>query len=172
MQHNHVQPVPGIYTITNKVNGKLYVGSAKDLRKRCRGHINALVANRHANPKLQRSFNKYGRENFEFKVQCVVQPELLSFYEQRFLDMLDSVNIGYNIDKVAGRTSFSGYKHSAETKAKIAAAVLKNGSCFQGRRHSLETRAKIAEANRGRKMSEKTRAAFSQNWGKTPQNQE
>lgn len=59
---------PGIYTITNRKNGKTYVGQALNIRKRWSGHIYSLKLNSHRNRHLQNSWNKNGREVFDFAV--------------------------------------------------------------------------------------------------------
>jgi group I intron endonuclease len=58
----------GIYSITNKVNGKIYIGQSKNISDRMLEHIRDLKSNRHVNWHLQRAFNKYGIENFKFDV--------------------------------------------------------------------------------------------------------
>lgn len=50
----------GIYYITNTINGKFYVGSSKNIKKRWARHIRDLNNNNHHNIYLQRSCNKYG----------------------------------------------------------------------------------------------------------------
>lgn len=56
-----------IYLITNKVNGKTYVGSTKDYIKRQNQHFYSLNSGKHHNVYLQRTFNKYGNV-FEFSI--------------------------------------------------------------------------------------------------------
>lgn len=61
--------VSGIYTITNKVTGKLYIGESLDIYRRWHDeHIPQLRKNRHYNKELQNDFNKYGEENFVFEI--------------------------------------------------------------------------------------------------------
>ena len=57
-----------IYRIINKVNGKFYIGSTKDISKRWYQHCFALNNNTHYNTHLQNAWNKYGEENFEFEI--------------------------------------------------------------------------------------------------------
>ena len=64
----------GIYKIINKVNGKYYVGSTKDFNKRWLDHKSALIGNRHPNDKLQRAWNKYGQDKFEFVITESTDP--------------------------------------------------------------------------------------------------
>ena len=58
----------GIYKITNKVNGKFYIGSANNLKRRKWEHFCNLKHNKHCNKKLQYSYNKYSKENFKFEI--------------------------------------------------------------------------------------------------------
>lgn len=61
--------VSGIYTITNKVTGKLYIGESLDIYRRWhKEHIPKLRKDLHYNKELQNDFNKYGEENFEFEI--------------------------------------------------------------------------------------------------------
>jgi group I intron endonuclease len=54
--------------IINLQNNKIYIGSAvKFVKRRCQ-HLSYLRNNIHHSLRLQRSFNKYGEENFVFKV--------------------------------------------------------------------------------------------------------
>lgn len=91
----------GIYKIINTKNGKFYLGSAKNLQKRWRRHLNALGKNIHENLHLQRAFNKYGREFFEFQVVENCEISELLIREQYYLDLLTpwDITIGYNIGK-------------------------------------------------------------------------
>ena len=50
----------GIYQIKNTLNGKVYVGSAKDFEKRWKRHFKDLENGVHSSIKFQRSFNKHG----------------------------------------------------------------------------------------------------------------
>jgi hypothetical protein len=65
----------GIYQITNKVNGKFYIGQSRNISKRWRQHTGGLdkpdPLSRGSYP-LRAAFLKYGLEQFEFEVieQC------------------------------------------------------------------------------------------------------
>ena len=45
--------ISGIYKITNKVDGKFYIGSSKNLHKRWLSHRSELRRNHHCNQHLQ-----------------------------------------------------------------------------------------------------------------------
>ena len=59
----------GIYQIKNIINGKLYIGQTKDrFIERYWNHTWKLRNGTHENKHLQKSFIKYGEDNFEFSV--------------------------------------------------------------------------------------------------------
>jgi len=88
----------GIYKITNMVNKKFYIGSAKDFRKRFRSHVfNFNHGNN--NKYLYRASQKYGVDNFIMSIIEFCPIENLLDREQFYLDLLKPYNrnIGYNI---------------------------------------------------------------------------
>lgn len=94
-----------IYQIKNNKDGKIYIGSAVDRRKRFSLHRYQLRRNKHANNFLQRAWNKHGEHNFEFQVLEMVVPDNLIEREQYYLDTLQPfAPNGYNICKIAGST--------------------------------------------------------------------
>lgn len=90
----------GIYTITNIVNNKMYIGYAKNLRTREKTHMSNLRYNKHPNSHLQDSVNKYGIENFLFEVLEYCAEEYLCALEHYWCNILDTHNRekGYNIE--------------------------------------------------------------------------
>ena len=78
----------GVYIITNKVNGKFYIGSGRSIFSRWFNHTCYLVKDNHINYKLQRAVNKYGLENFKFEILELTQPIGLNAREQYYLDTL------------------------------------------------------------------------------------
>ena len=57
-----------IYTITNTANGRIYIGSSKDVKKRWMVHKYDLNNNCHINPRLLDDWNLFSEAAFEFKV--------------------------------------------------------------------------------------------------------
>lgn len=78
----------GVYRITNKNNGKFYIGSSRSIFSRWFNHTCDLKNNNHTNYKLQRAFNKYGMKSFTFEVVELHEPEGLNKREQYYLDTL------------------------------------------------------------------------------------
>jgi group I intron endonuclease len=116
----------GIYKITCKINGKLYIGSAVNLYKRWRSrHLPSLRKNTHHNRYLQAAWNKYGENAFECKtIENCAKPDLIA-REQYWIDALNAADAqyGYNVAPVAGSTL--GVPQSARCKAAILRAKSK-----------------------------------------------
>lgn len=163
-----------IYSITNMVNGKCYVGSSVSMTQRINRHFNHLRNGIHYNQKLQRAFDKYGEWAFEVRQidECFVSER--ASCESAWIERLNSTVRGYNIcplgmsvrgaaqseEHVARRVaSKKGYKHSDETRAKLSAKAKARG---KGAHLSTpEMYAKIALARTGSKHSDETKAKLS-----------
>lgn len=79
----------GIYKIINVKNKKFYIGSSINIEKRKYHHINSLRKDKHFNRHLQRAFNKYGEEWFEFSIiEKEVELDKLTEREQYYIDTL------------------------------------------------------------------------------------
>ena len=119
----------GVYKIQNTVNGKFYIGSTSwDFKKRWRRHKYLLRNNKHDNPHLQYSWNKYGEVNFKFEIIEICNSTDCFVREQHYLDTLHPQ---YNILTNAG--TVRGYRHTAATKAIIGAASTgKNNAAYSG----------------------------------------
>lgn len=105
----------GIYRIRNIINNKCYIGSSIDIRRRFYEHKHKLKFNKHPSYYLQRSYNKYKKENFTYEVIEILDDfNKLIEREQYYIDTL---NPEYNLCRKAGNTL--GFKHSEETKKKF-----------------------------------------------------
>lgn len=154
----------GIYQITNKANGEFYIGSARSFEQRCYGHAKSLRKNKHHNIRLQRSWNKYGEESFEFKELLSCDTKDLIMYEQICIDGLKPE---YNIAKIAG--SCLGTKRADEVKVRQSAARKGEGNPMYGRKHSEETKRKMLEfslseknPHRGKTISDEQKKKLSE----------
>lgn len=84
----------GIYRIKNLKNKKCYYGSSKNIEKRWRTHLNNLKNGKHHNIHLQRSWDKYGEDNFVFELVEECNETILLELEQKYLDLNPEFNIG------------------------------------------------------------------------------
>jgi len=138
----------GTYQIRNVLNGKLYIGSAKNFQNRWMCHQNALRKQKHHSIKLQRAWNKHGEEAFVFEVISRL-PSEMSYHErlvqeQLLLDALKPHKVGYNISGLARGVALFGSANS-----------------FFGKTHSPEVRERLRQARNGKRLSEGTRKKIS-----------
>lgn len=153
----------GIYEIVNLVNGKRYIGSARNIGLRWRRHCSRLRAGQHHSRHLQAAWGKYGEDSFECRPILVCKIADLITYEQI---AFDAFSPEYNVNPRAA--SSLGRRFTEETKAKIAAKAV-------GRKcppRSAEHRAKLSAANKGRAKSPEHIAALQRGRAKRVYTQE
>lgn len=111
-----------IYTITNKILNKFYVGASINFNNRVRKHKSHLKNGTHANPYLQIEWNKYGEDNFSFEVLEKVENKYLYSQENFWANMLSSHSreCGYNIKPTS---PFKTGCNAQETKNKISLSL-------------------------------------------------
>lgn len=151
-----------IYSITNKVNNKKYIGCTNDYNLRIKRHKSELRGNYHYNEHLQRAWNKYGGKLFSFQIlkkinECTY--EELYKEEIKYIAKYGTFNgEGYNQTK--GGEGLKGIKRSEETRRKMSKAkigkklteehkkkISKNNGCYwKGKTLPEEIRQKIREA--------------------------
>lgn len=96
----------GIYKITNKVNGKVYIGQSKNLENRKLEHFYNM---KQRNQALYTAMRKYGIENFEFTVLQECDVELLDCLEVYYIGLYNSyLGGGYNMTTGGQGVSFKG----------------------------------------------------------------
>lgn len=170
----YMKMTSGIYKIINKVNGKYYVGSSKNIESRWKSHRYQLRRSCHKNIMLQNDYNR--GDEFEYMViesitlndidRCMkmyggmcklrrveyyikngmMLPAILLIAEQMYLD----------IAKKQRETNYQqcyqadGGELSDESRRKISESL-------KGREFSDEHKQRIGEANRNRVYSEVTR---------------
>jgi group I intron endonuclease len=128
-----------IYLVTNKLNGKQYVGQTTVARNKV-GH--GLI--------VTEAYKKHGKDNFNYEPICknINNRNTLNFIERFWIKVIDSrFPNGYNIE--AGGSNKGIVAES--TKEKLRVANL-------GKKVSNETKAKIALSSTGRYPSEETKA--------------
>ena len=80
----------GIYLITNRVNGKMYVGSAQHLMVRKSSHWSLLKHGKHSNPHLQRAYSKHGEAAFCFSILEYCSRSELVEREHWWMELLET----------------------------------------------------------------------------------
>ena len=136
-----LRPYGYIYKLTNKINGKCYIGQSINKPEKCRW-LNYRRLNCKGQPKLYNALKKYGPDNFTYEiVETGFNKDNLDFLEDTYEIWCNSIDNGYNI-----RRGGANGKMSEESKRKLSKSNI-------GRIISKETRQKISKANKGRKMS-------------------
>lgn len=140
----------GIYGIRNKINNKIYVGKTEmnfGDRKDC--HFASLRGGYHINPHLQKSFNKYGEDNFEFIVlyECKnnEDSDIVNGLEKKYIKLYKDKELAYNIGDGGDGGHNLGKHLSEETKRKIGD---KNRINMTGRKATIETKKKMSESQK------------------------
>lgn len=144
--------VCGVYKIVNKVTGQCYVGQSQRVKKRLKEHFRLLRGNKHTNPHLQNSYNKYGAKAFygAIEVECPDHGELDQL-ENAFLQgeaWFDEPTV-YNIADFA-KAPMRGKRHSEEVRERIRLG--RRASTFDYR--SPEYRATLSRAHMARFQSD------------------
>lgn len=135
--------------ITNKLNGKKYVGQTTfSAEHRMKEHIRLGNSLSRKYP-LYVDMNKYGVENFELSVlETDVSSDDLWELEQYYIAKYDTVSSGYNMTRGGG--GIVGYHHTDETKQHLHELVPIN----YDKMYTEERNKKISKALKGRKLSE------------------
>lgn len=135
----------GVYQILNTVNGKRYVGSTANLKKRQWSHWVNLRQGINS-PYLQNAWDKYGEKSFSFKVlEYVSNPKQLIKREQYYFDTLKPE---YNISPTAGNCL--GVKRTEEQKQRTSEVNIGNKHTL-GYRHTPKALRKMSKASMGNK---------------------
>ena len=107
----------GIYKITNKVNGKSYIGLSSNIEERFKKHRQMQ-----GEKVLYSAFQKYGIENFDFSIIELCSSELLSEREKYWIAYYDTYNNGYN-------ATLGGEGNCRINHQDVIQDFLKTGSC-------------------------------------------
>ena len=147
----------GIYSITNKSNGKMYIGKTEDrFIERYWNHRWKLKEKRHENKHLERSWNKYGSGNFEFNViHRLRENEEINELEKRYIERYGSNRNGYNM--TLGGEGAPGF-YLDENARKIIGE--KNRIHGIGRKVSEAAKQKMSKSSKRHSPSQKTLEAL------------
>lgn len=143
-----VDRICGIYMIRNILNNKVYIGKSVDIKRRWTNHKTNLDNNIHDNKHLQSSWNKYGKNCFDFSIVEECAESELNNREIYYIQFYRSYNslYGYNmtfggegcvpIDEIRIKMSESAKNRppvSEETRKKHRDRVSGEKNYFYGR---------------------------------------
>lgn len=99
----------GIYKITNKINGKVYIGQSIHIERRwkehCRQSTNSVISD---------AIKQYGKENFIFEVIEECNQEELNEKEEYYIQLYNSiVPNGYNVTEISN-TDYTSYAFTSK----------------------------------------------------------
>jgi group I intron endonuclease len=135
----------GIYQIVCLATGKSYVGQTRNSFRDRRGdHVRDLMKGTHKSTYLQNSWNKYGPENFQFRVL-----EIIFSDNQKDFDVREEHWFGVFRGKDRPVPEFNTNKTATPGPKNLVV--------------STETRAKLALAGQNREITEETRAKLRRN---------
>lgn len=154
-----------LYRITNRVDGKRYIGVAVCAQKRWREHRHRARSG--GGFKLHAAMRKHGIENFEMQVIATLPTDEEAKIAERIAIAIETPE--YNLTaggegvratpevraKISAKSA--GRKPSPETVAKLRAARLAQGY-IPPPTFTPEHRAKMRAAQLGKKQSEETKA--------------
>ena len=150
----------GVYKILNKVTGDFYIGSTSiSFSRRFTQHKSDLKKNKHRNIYLQRAYNKYGLNNFDFIIVEIIEDDSkILEREQFYLDLKPK----YNLATIAGNSA-KGRKLSPEEIERIRQRFIGKPSWNKGLKFSSESRKKMSESKKGKTSPNKGKTGISKN---------
>lgn len=176
-----MKPYGIIYKISNRVNGKVYIGQTiQPLKSRKKDHLNCIEKLSHL--VLYKAFKKYGKDNFLWEeIDHADTKEELDTKEKHYIAFFNAMNKRHGYNMTFGG---EGGRHLEETKQRISNSLkgrvvtemtreklsrslmgkyIQENASWWGRKHTEEEKRKIGQAqlgeknhNFGKKASEET----------------
>lgn len=155
----------GLYTLTNRQTGSVYVGESGDILQRLRSHRSMLERGAHFCRDLQTDFDVHGIASFEVAI-LAQGPEYSDkakrrAWEKAYINQLPSEKRYNLIDRQGERNSFAGKTHTLEFRERLSAErkgipntalgrpiFIPPFRTRKGNEHAGGTFASIAEASR------------------------
>lgn len=123
---NDILDIPGIYKITNNINGKCYIGQSIFLNRRIKRHLS--YKSHKDNLAIYKAFDKYGINNFLIEILEYFDTKDYSYIKHKldeleiyYIDKFNSYRDGYN-KTIGGDAGVTGYKFTEEQKKKVSIA--------------------------------------------------
>jgi len=120
----------------------MYIGKSTNIAERFKQHTILLRCGQHFNIYLQRSYNKYGKDNFEFEILEECYEFDLHLNELKWIKYYgsESTNNGFNLKEPLQN---GGQKHCEETRKRMSKIAT-------GRKHTEETKQKLSIISKGK----------------------
>lgn len=135
-----------IYLVTNKINGMKYVGQSiqVDIKARWNGHHSKK---RTVGKILYNAYQKYGLNNFDYKIICICFDEDTDKYEEEYIKKYNTVHPnGYNLLQ-GGKNR----KHNSETLKHLSEIMKGEKHPQYGTKFSEERKKQHSELMKGSK---------------------
>ena len=141
----------GIYKITNTVNGKVYIGQAKNLNTRFANHLYRIKRKEHHNEYLQRAFDKHGETNFIYEiVEEISDLYILDSREKYWIDHYGGIN---SIDTYNLKDPLLN-EHNDYVKSKLSKANSGENNPNYGNKWTDEQKENMSKSRKGKSWVE------------------
>jgi len=116
---------PGLYALTNRQTGSVYIGQSVNILQRLRSHRSMLEQGKHYCQSLQADFIYYGIEKFEVSILAegpgYEDADTRRKYEKELINQLPPEKRYNIIDRRGDRNSFAGKSHTPAFRERLSA---------------------------------------------------
>lgn len=146
-----------VYSHTNKVNGKVYIGlTSMKPEARWKNGIGY-----HSGTHFRNAIDKYGWDNFDHKIiKDNLTKDEAGYWEKYYISLYNSMDRHYGYNMSSGGENGGGHPQTEETRKKISENGYHQG--MKGKKHSEETKRKMSESRTGRRFSEESKRKISE----------
>lgn len=109
----------GIYMITNKKTGKIYIGQSKNIERRFYEHCHHTKKNTY----IDRSINKHGADAFNFDIIHECAEEDLLQEEEKFINLYGAYATGYNLTRGGENKKYGNPMNYPELRKKVSESL-------------------------------------------------
>lgn len=153
-----------LYSITNIVTNKMYIGVTSNYRHRIVTHLGYLRRQQHKNRHLQAAFNKHGEQSLVFDIIDDYDNRHDCYRAEKFMtDCVLGMDSSICMNMISGGLDISDkarevYQNKIKTDPLQMQALKERSSKInKGRKWSEAYKEKMREATKGKKVSEETK---------------